>query len=236
VPVQVQGLADITAITASYSNGYAIRNTGEAYAWGRGDLGAIGNGSAAWQLSPVLIPGLTNVRKIDSGDAGWAMALLQDGTLRAWGYNANLVLGTGAINGSYQYTHQPVLGVVAANNIGAGTATAHVLGHLTNVTAVETEPAEQAPLKLALRVAPVPSRSSTSLAFDLPKSGRVSIAVYDVAGRLVRTIVSESRAAGWHSATWDGRSRAGTEAPAGVYFARLDREGEVLTRRIVLVR
>ena len=235
-PVQVTGLTNIRAIAGSYYNGYAISSTGEAYAWGRGDMGAIGDGSAAWRFTPVPIPGLNNPRKIVTGSAGWAMALMQDGTARAWGYNVNGVLGTGAPNGGYRFSHEPVLGVVAANNIGAGTATAHVLGHMTNVTAVEAEPAEPAPLKLALRVAPVPSRSSTSLAFDLPRSGRVSIAVYDVSGRLVRSIVGESRPAGRHTATWDGRSRSGVDAPAGVYFARLEREGEVLTRRIVLVR
>lgn len=124
--------------------------------------------------------------------------------------------------------------MVAANSFASGTATAHVLGHLTGVTAVEHETA--APLHLALRVAPVPSRSNTSLAFDLPSSGPVSIAIFDVAGRLVRSVVSDPRPAGRHTATWDGRSRSGVEAPAGVYFARLERGGDVLTRRIVLVR
>ena len=235
-PVQVTGLTNIRAIAASYYNGYAITTTDEAYAWGSGDTGAIGDGSAGWRLTPVLIPGLTNVRKIVAGEAGWAMALLRDGTAKAWGYNINGVLGTGAPNGVYRFTPEPVLGVTMANNLGAGTATAHVMSYMSNVTGVEIEPSEPAPLQLALRVAPVPSRSNTSLAFDLPRSGRVSIAVYDVAGRLVRSIVSETRPAGRHMTTWDGRTRAGVDAPAGVYFARLEREGEILTRRIVLVR
>ena len=236
VPTQLPGLPAIKYITAAYYNGYAIANSGGAYAWGRGDMGTIGDGTANYRWSPTLIPGLDNPREIVSGDAGWTMALMQDNTLRAWGYNASNVLATGAINGSYRYSPEPVPGVVAVNHISAGYVTAHVLGHLASVTSVEAEPAEAAPLKLALRVAPVPSRSSTSLAFDLPKSGRVSIAIYDVAGRLVRTIVSEDRPAGWHTARWDGRSGGGSDAPAGVYFARLERAGEVLTRRIVLVR
>ncbi|HET9951992.1 MAG TPA: FlgD immunoglobulin-like domain containing protein, partial [Candidatus Eisenbacteria bacterium] len=236
VPVQVSGLSEIRQIAASYYNGYAIRNTGEAYAWGRGDMGAIGDGSAAWRLTPVVIPGLTDPKKIEAGDAGWAIALLQDGTLRAWGYNVHGVLASGAPLGAYRYSHEPVLNVTAANGVDAGFATAHVLGHLVGVTGVETPASEQVPMALALRVAPVPSRASTSLAFDLPSSGRVAIAIYDVSGRLVRSILTEPRVAGRHTTAWDGKTRSGEEAPAGVYFARLTGSGGTATRRIVLVR
>jgi hypothetical protein len=142
------------------------------------------------------------------------------------------VLNTGAINGSYQYTHQPVPGVSGVNNIGAGYVTAHVMGFL-GTTAVD--PAGEPPLQLALRVTPTPSRSIALLAFDLPTEGRVSIAVYDVAGRLVKSIVRENRPAGRHLVTWDGHSSSGAKVSSGIYIARLEREGQVLNRRIVLV-
>jgi alpha-tubulin suppressor-like RCC1 family protein len=234
-PVQVVGLTGVRAIASSYYSAYAIRSNGEAYAWGRGDMGALGNGSGAWQSVPTLIPGLTNPKKIESGDAGWAMALMQDGTLRAWGYNAQNVLNTGAPNGSYQYSHQPVLGVSAANNIGAGTSTAHVFGNLSGVTAVEDPAPQEQPLQLALRVTPTPSRSTASLAFDLPKAGHVTIGVYDIAGRLVQSVVRENRPAGRHVATWDGRSASGQRISSGVFLAKLVVDGKALTRRIILI-
>jgi hypothetical protein len=236
-PVQVTGLTNIRAIAASYYNGYAIRSNGECYAWGRGDLGGIGNGSPVDRYSPVLITGLTNPRKIESGDAGWAMALMQDGTLLAWGANTNKVLNTGAGDGAYRYTPEPVLGVFGANNIGSGFVTAHVMGHLTGVTAVDPTPDDgDRPLQLALRVSPMPARSTASLAFDLPKAGHVAIGIYDIAGRLVQTVVNENRPAGRHTATWDGRSRSGEHISAGVYVAHLEHEGQRLSRTIVLVR
>lgn len=235
VPVQVSGLTNIRAIEASQYNAYAIRNSGEVYAWGRGNLGGIGNGSADDQYTPTLIPSLPTPKKIVSGDAGWAMALMQDGTVRAWGANTNNVLNTGAPDGSYQFSPQPVLGVSAVNNIGAGYVTAHVMGFL-GTTAVEPTPDDAPALQLALRVTPTPSRSTASLAFDLPTAGQVSIAVYDIAGRLVQSVVKENRAAGRHIATWNGRSRAGEQVSPGVYVARLEHEGRRLTRTIVLVR
>jgi hypothetical protein len=233
-PVQVAGLTNIRAITASYYNGYAIRSNGEVYAWGRGDLGGIGNGSFAGQLSPVLIPGLSNPWKIVTGDAGWAMALQYDNTLRAWGYNFDGVLHTGATDGTTQNTHQPVLGIIAANNVGAGYGTAHVMGQISGATAVGPD-AGAPPLQLALRVAPTPSRTTASLAFDLPKAGRVSIGVYDIAGRLVRSIVNENRPAGHHVTRWDGLSASGERISSGVFLAKLVANDQVLTRRIILI-
>lgn len=233
-PVQVSGLTNIRYIAAADYNGYAISTTGQCYAWGRGDMGAIGNGSSAYQYTPALIPGIVNPRKIISGDAGWAMALMQDNTLRSWGYNVTSVLGTGGPDGGYFYSPQNVPGVIGVNDIGAGTATAHVMGLLVSPTGVETE--KVPPLQLALRITPMPARSNVGIAFDLPATGRAAISVYDVSGRLVRSIVSETRPAGHNAVTWDGRSRSGELAAAGVYFARLENAGEVLTRRIVLVR
>jgi alpha-tubulin suppressor-like RCC1 family protein len=233
-PVQVSGLTGIKSIASSYYNGYAISSTGQAYAWGRGDYGAIGNGSSAYQYTPALIPAIVNPRKIVTGDAMWAMALMQDNTLRAWGYNVNSVLGTGAPDGSLQYSPQNVPGVIGVNDIGAGTATAHVMGLVVSPTGVETETVP--PLELALRITPMPARADVGIAFDLPAAGRASISVYDVSGRLVRSIVSDTRPAGHNAVRWDGRSRSGEMAAAGVYFARLEHLGNVLTRRIVLVR
>jgi hypothetical protein len=235
-PVQVQGLPHVRAIAGTEANGYAVSDTGAVYAWGRGGQGAIGNGSFADHLTAVLLPALGGVQKLAAGEGGWAVALLSDGTLKAWGYNYDSVLGTGAPSGSSQATPQTVLGAAAVVDIAAGWGTAHVLGYMSGVTAVATEGPEPAPVALDLRVAPVPSHFQTSLAFELPRSGPVTIAVYDVAGRVVRTLVSESRPAGRHQTTWDGRTRSGRLAPAGIYFARLEEGGAGVTRRIVLMK
>jgi alpha-tubulin suppressor-like RCC1 family protein len=234
-PVQVQGLSQIHSIAGTQANGYAVTGTGAVYAWGRGGQGAIGNGSFADQLTPVLA-NVSGVTKVVAGEAGWAMALLSDGTLKAWGYNVNGVLGTGAIAGTNQNAPQSVLGAAAVVDIAAGWGTAHVLGYMSGVTAVATEGSGPAPVALNLRVAPVPSRDLTSLAFELPRSGPVTVAVFDVAGRVVRTLVSDSRSAGRYQTSWDGRTRSGQGAPAGVYFARLEGAGTMVTRRIVLMK
>ncbi|MFN8179747.1 MAG: FlgD immunoglobulin-like domain containing protein [bacterium] len=83
---------------------------------------------------------------------------------------------------------------------------------------------------------PNPSAGETRLAFALPKESRVRLAVYDVVGRRVRELLAETRSAGRHEVTWDGRDSAGHAVAAGVYFARLSAAGETQATRITRTR
>jgi hypothetical protein len=65
---------------------------------------------------------------------------------------------------------------------------------------------------------------------------RVTLRVFDLSGRLVRTLVDEPRSAGSYSVLWDGMDACGGRAGSGVYFSRLDVAGEKLTRRVVVLR
>lgn len=83
---------------------------------------------------------------------------------------------------------------------------------------------------------PNPFNPSTRLEYSLPAAGRVRLAVYDVAGRLVRTLVDAELPGGAHAAAWDGTDDHGRAAPSGTYFARLEADGRVATGRMGLVR
>jgi hypothetical protein len=85
-------------------------------------------------------------------------------------------------------------------------------------------------------VTPSPARGAASVSFDLPRPGRVRLDLYDVHGRLVRTLVDGPRAAGTHLARWDGRDGAGQPTAAGVYFLRIEAAGETKSGRIALLR
>lgn len=79
----------------------------------------------------------------------------------------------------------------------------------------------------------LPARGAVALRFGLAAAGRASLAVYDPAGRRVRTLVDASLPAGEHAAAWDGRDESGRAAPAGFYFARLESAGASRTLRFV---
>jgi hypothetical protein len=81
---------------------------------------------------------------------------------------------------------------------------------------------------------PNPAHGALSLAYTLAGPERVTVAVYDIAGRVVRTLMQGDVAAGPHTARWDGRAADGTAAAAGVYVVRLSARGAEAAQRVVL--
>ena len=76
----------------------------------------------------------------------------------------------------------------------------------------------------------------TTIHFDVPAtSGAVSLKIYNLQGRLVRTLVDGYLPAGRHQAVWQGRDDAGHGAASGVYFVRITDGREQVVRKIVLV-
>jgi hypothetical protein len=68
---------------------------------------------------------------------------------------------------------------------------------------------------------PNPFNPETSLWFGVPEACRVRLAVYDIAGRRIATLVNRHHQPGQFSAFWDGRDEQGREMASGVYMARL---------------
>jgi hypothetical protein len=78
------------------------------------------------------------------------------------------------------------------------------------------------------------ARGRTVIRYQIPAEGYVSLAVCDLSGSLVRTLVRAPMQPGRHSVNWDGTDGRGYELPAGVYFVRLDAGGTHLDRKVVL--
>jgi len=74
------------------------------------------------------------------------------------------------------------------------------------------------------------------LEYSLPSRARVSLRLFDVQGRAVRTLVDQDAAAGSFRAAWDGRTDSGSAAGRGIYFAKLEADGRVIDTRKVLIR
>jgi hypothetical protein len=83
---------------------------------------------------------------------------------------------------------------------------------------------------------PNPFSPNTRIDFAIPTKGNVDLAVYDVAGRLVRMLASGAREAGRYSVQWDGKDNGGARVSAGVYFYRLTSQGESLTRKMTVLK
>ena len=68
---------------------------------------------------------------------------------------------------------------------------------------------------------PNPFNQSTKIEFSLAKSGFVTLNIYDILGRKVRTLVSEHLSTGYKSVQWDGKNDAGKDVVSGIYFYQL---------------
>ena len=83
---------------------------------------------------------------------------------------------------------------------------------------------------------PNPFNPMTNITFDLPKPGHVRLDIFDVSGRLVRTLVDEDRAAASHSVVWDGMDNRGGRVASGAYYYRLQTERQTATHKMMLVK
>lgn len=118
------------------------------------------------------------------------------------------------------------------------------LGAKSGFKISESEGAPENPADVALgqaftglgSVYPNPFGRSTSISYMLDAPSHVSIRIYDVSGRMVRTLVEEMKPPGeLHVVTWDGTSDHGSTLHGGVYFCRFECKGLVQTKKLVLL-
>jgi hypothetical protein len=89
---------------------------------------------------------------------------------------------------------------------------------------------------LLLQNHPNPFNPNTTIAFELPVATHAVVEVFDVRGRSVKRLLDRHLAAGRHDVVWDGRDRRGRSAASGVYFYRLNVDGQSTFRKMVLAQ
>lgn len=90
-------------------------------------------------------------------------------------------------------------------------------------------------IALAQNVPNPAPRGATMIGFTLPAAGRVTLVVYDVAGRRIAKLVDGELAAGPHQASWNGQDESGRAVAAGVYFYDLVQGTQRSARRMVVL-
>ena len=96
----------------------------------------------------------------------------------------------------------------------------------------ETPVAEITPLKCY----PNPFQNRTTVSFGLPKDGHITVSVYDVCGRLVKTLTNGMMERGIQTVEWDGKDRYGRKVGKGIYFCRVESGKRDKTVKLVLIR
>ena len=85
-------------------------------------------------------------------------------------------------------------------------------------------------------ISPNPTGKNAAVRFGLPKSGNVSLRVFDATGRVVRELAGGRLPAGRYTASWDLTDGSGHRVSRGIYFLRLGMEGTIRTQTISVIR
>ncbi len=93
------------------------------------------------------------------------------------------------------------------------------------------------PVAFALRQNyPNPFRGGTTLAFDLPQPSKTTLEVFNVAGRMVTTLVDRELPAGRHAVAWDGKDSNGRDVSAGIYFYRVQSGANGAMKKMIILK
>lgn len=176
---------------------------------GDGDLEMVSSNyeSGTWTLYENLGGYYGNKRTLNAGSSG-SCAILHD---RNRDHALDLTGVDEITDHLYFYTNAPQISGIPTTGVGAGGV-------------------------ILRQNHPNPFNPATIIAFDLARPGTADLSVFDSDGRLVRHLVRGRRSAGVHRVTWDGTDDRGARVASGVYFYRLHADGEVVSRKMVLLK
>ncbi|NNE08319.1 MAG: T9SS type A sorting domain-containing protein [Gemmatimonadetes bacterium] len=135
-----------------------------------------------------------------------------------WTYTMSNITGTGL-------NYDSGANVVSSGQVGNSCATAG-----PNVTVASLG------VPHVLGVVPNPFVNATTINFALPTAAEVTLSIYSITGREIRTLISGSVSAGARSVVWDGRDDSGSDVAPGVYFYRLTGSGFNDVGRMAILR
>jgi hypothetical protein len=103
---------------------------------------------------------------------------------------------------------------------------------------VENDPEEELPNNKAIMSQnyPNPFNPTTSIEFSIPNNNKVELAIYNLKGQVVKTLVSRNLEAGEHIVNWNGKDNAGHQVSSGVYFYKLRTTNSTITKKMLLMK
>jgi outer membrane protein assembly factor BamB len=159
-----------------------------------------------------------------------------DGVMYIAATDGNLyAFGTGL---KYTYREDYFYADIGSNELivtsfdGGVAVAADTIDFTVTQTGITLEPST----RLALCASPNPFYSAASISFELPEPGWTSVTVYDLSGRIVRTLENSELGTGQHSISWGGRRENGEVVSAGLYICRIQSGGISETTGLCLLR
>ena len=83
---------------------------------------------------------------------------------------------------------------------------------------------------------PNPFNPSTTIRYSIVEPGNVSIKIYDILGREIKTLVNQVKIAGTYSSTWNGDNNFGNKVSSGIYLYRMEAGLFIETRKMIFLK
>ena len=201
-------------------------------------------------LFAVLFPYSSNAQVVDSLVAGPSVQVGQDQTVPVTvscptGYTV-VSGGWEAYGGSNQlFVPRSLPSNSTLNewefnfrNNGASTTTVNTFIIVRRVTANGIEDIlDEMPNQYSLsQNYPNPFNPTTTIIYQLPKTSKVSLTIYNIIGQKIKALINEKQSAGKHTVTWDGLDQNGQHVSSGIYLFRLQTYDFIKTYKMLVVR
>jgi len=92
------------------------------------------------------------------------------------------------------------------------------------------------PLSYAFSICPNPFAKQTRVDYAIPEPTSVEVKIYDVTGKLVKTLMNKNLEPGYYQIDWHGKDNIGRKVAAGVYFIRMNAQGFESQQKVIFVR
>ncbi|MCK4979671.1 MAG: T9SS type A sorting domain-containing protein, partial [Candidatus Delongbacteria bacterium] len=83
---------------------------------------------------------------------------------------------------------------------------------------------------------PNPFNPFTKIEYDIPKTGKVTVNVYNIRGQYVKTLISEIQEPGSYLTYWDGTDNYNRKVSSGVYFYQLESKSSTKTKKMIMIK
>ncbi len=113
--------------------------------------------------------------------------------------------------------------------------------HATREVTVDSNPLTATADNFTVMAYPNPFNPSTTIRYSIPdvethSNASVLIAIYDITGKLITTLINKEQPSGWHEVQWNGTNQNSKEVPGGVYLSRVTVGNKVKTNKLILLK
>jgi len=158
------------------------------------------------------------------------------------GISYPLCIAAAATKNLYQANEGPDVSMVIDQSgilryRGGGVNVSEIRSMIDNLIGASAIDNQESPKKFALHQNyPNPFNPSTVISFEIESIQKVSLKVYDIQGRLIRSLLNNTMYVGKHEISWDGHNNQGESVSAGVYYYTLQTASFSQTKKMILIR